>query len=502
MKIKLLSLTLMLILVPSVNGKDRFIMPPDSLFSDGFTRSRIDSVRAGFVEEARTDYPGNVEAGADYLLGEWAYYQSLPALSRFYVGRAIQTASGSEALLSDCYSQLSVLDQREGNLESAIHNARLGLEIDRKLGNKENISSSLNNIAGFYLTSGQFEVAKKYIDEALEVERQLGRDDYLAIRLGMASEIALRLEDYQQALEYSGEAFLLDSLAGRTAKAAVRRCQRAAALKELHRDDAAMRDLKAAVPVLDSARNLNSLAIANAQIGEIALKNGDLSTAGEAFVKCLELSEKLGNSYIASRGHKGLYRLYRNSAVPQSLDHLEKSCELQEKLNSDRTSEQLARFNVQYETLKKEQTIADQRRTLRYGAAGAVLLVILCCLSAVLAVYRRRAAKLLEEKNAMLVREALEKDRLLALAGSNVSKSVKEEILSLASAVGEMPKINLTSREVEIAKLSADGLLSKEIADRLGISQRTVETHKNNLYRKLGINNAVELVNYVRKAGL
>ena len=60
-----------------------------------------------------------------------------------------------------------------------------------------------------------------------------------------------------------------------------------------------------------------------------------------------------------------------------------------------------------------------------------------------------------------------------------------------------MPDLHLTPREIEVAKYSAEGLLSKEIGDKLGISQRTVETHKTNIFRKLGINTTVELVRLV-----
>ena len=86
------------------------------------------------------------------------------------------------------------------------------------------------------------------------------------------------------------------------------------------------------------------------------------------------------------------------------------------------------------------------------------------------------------------------------LSRQNMEKQLKEEISKLPETV--LPAVKLTARELEIGRLTSQGLLSKEVADKLGISQRTVETHKNNLYRKLGINNNAELVSYMHKAGL
>src|ERR1044071_1149288 len=55
-------------------------------------------------------------------------------------------------------------------------------------------------------------------------------------------------------------------------------------------------------------------------------------------------------------------------------------------------------------------------------------------------------------------------------------------------------QIKLTKREVEIIKLIAEGLTSQEMADKLFISPRTVETHRANLMKKIGVKNAIELV--------
>lgn len=52
----------------------------------------------------------------------------------------------------------------------------------------------------------------------------------------------------------------------------------------------------------------------------------------------------------------------------------------------------------------------------------------------------------------------------------------------------------LTKREKGILKLIVDGMNNREIADRLDISIRTIETHRANIMKKLRVKNAVELV--------
>ena len=65
-----------------------------------------------------------------------------------------------------------------------------------------------------------------------------------------------------------------------------------------------------------------------------------------------------------------------------------------------------------------------------------------------------------------------------------------------AEKVQEKPDEILTSRELEILKLYAEGFINKEIGDKLDISIRTVETHKNHIMRKLGLKSTVEMVKF------
>ena len=56
----------------------------------------------------------------------------------------------------------------------------------------------------------------------------------------------------------------------------------------------------------------------------------------------------------------------------------------------------------------------------------------------------------------------------------------------------------LSERERQVMNLVLEGLLAKQIASRLGISTKTVEVHKSNMKRKLGVKSTVELIRLMK----
>jgi DNA-binding NarL/FixJ family response regulator len=64
------------------------------------------------------------------------------------------------------------------------------------------------------------------------------------------------------------------------------------------------------------------------------------------------------------------------------------------------------------------------------------------------------------------------------------------------------PYLSLTNRECEVLQLSAEGLTSAEIAERLFISRRTVELHRSKFMEKLGLRHQTDLVRYAIKRGI
>ncbi len=63
-------------------------------------------------------------------------------------------------------------------------------------------------------------------------------------------------------------------------------------------------------------------------------------------------------------------------------------------------------------------------------------------------------------------------------------------------------KVNLTKTEMEILKEIALGLTTREIAEQRFSSFHTVNTHRKNIFRKLGVNNVREATKYALRAGL
>lgn len=59
--------------------------------------------------------------------------------------------------------------------------------------------------------------------------------------------------------------------------------------------------------------------------------------------------------------------------------------------------------------------------------------------------------------------------------------------------------LGLTKREIQICQLVRDGYIYKEIGDTLNISERTVNKHIQNIFKKAGSNNKLDLLNKISR---
>jgi len=76
-----------------------------------------------------------------------------------------------------------------------------------------------------------------------------------------------------------------------------------------------------------------------------------------------------------------------------------------------------------------------------------------------------------------------------------------DEVIRAYRGKGVFPCETLTNREIEVLKLVAEGFTSKEIAELLSISIRTVEHHRANLLKKLNLKNTADLIKHAIQNG-
>jgi len=74
--------------------------------------------------------------------------------------------------------------------------------------------------------------------------------------------------------------------------------------------------------------------------------------------------------------------------------------------------------------------------------------------------------------------------------------------LSPALTSDQAPTEPLTPREIDVLRLIAQGYTNRQVAEKLHVSVRTVESHRANLTSKLGIASRAELVRYAKEHGL
>lgn len=113
------------------------------------------------------------------------------------------------------------------------------------------------------------------------------------------------------------------------------------------------------------------------------------------------------------------------------------------------------------------------------------------------------AAYVLKESTAAelvrAVREAAAGRRYLS---PPLSERAIEAYVQKAESTALDPYERLTAREREVLHLVAEGHTNTQIADRLFISRRTVETHRANLMRKLDLQSQTDLISYALRRGI
>jgi DNA-binding NarL/FixJ family response regulator len=92
--------------------------------------------------------------------------------------------------------------------------------------------------------------------------------------------------------------------------------------------------------------------------------------------------------------------------------------------------------------------------------------------------------------------------RTVAGGGTFLSGGAQRELMREWLDGGREREDPLTPREAEVVKLIAEAYTNRQIADTLGLAEKTVESHRANVLTKLGMRDRVEVVRYAIRRGL
>ncbi|AGG06292.1 MULTISPECIES: response regulator transcription factor [Dehalococcoides] len=84
----------------------------------------------------------------------------------------------------------------------------------------------------------------------------------------------------------------------------------------------------------------------------------------------------------------------------------------------------------------------------------------------------------------------------------STTRRVIDQLINKAAKTEELSAVNpLTEREIEVLKMAARGVSNKDIADQLYLSNRTIQTHLSNIFKKLSVGSRTEAILYGLKRG-
>jgi non-specific serine/threonine protein kinase len=219
---------------------------------------------------------------------------------------------------------------------------------------------------------------------------------------------------------------------------------------------------------------------------------GDLDGAGTTLRACVDLTEPVGEVHVRSYALAALGMLALLRGDHEAAAALARRALVMKTDLGDRSA---AAFVLEVLAWVAAAQRRRERAATLLGAADALWRHLGVDPDAVpyLSVTRRRS-----EEHARIDRG----DAAFGAAFRRGAELSDEQVLALAlerTPVTEAPQeqVPLTRRELEVADLVGCGLSNRDIADRLRISQRTVESHVESVLRKLGFGSRTQVVAWV-----
>ncbi len=260
--------------------------------------------------------------------------------------------------IASLYNNLGALYRSWSEYDKAIEYYEKCLKIKEGIGDSIAIAKTVNNFGLVYYNWGEPEMALKYFEEALRIDKEAGNDKAVVIRLNNIGLVYSEQKQYENAFEYYNMALNMYVKMGN--KSGIAKAYNNIGM--VYKDT---KDYKSAINYLDIAllkyRELNlspriSKVLSN--IGDCYRLSGNFKEALEYFNESLDISEKLDDPSQNKTNYLRLSQLFSDKGdYKNSLEYYKKYTVLDSIIFSREKHRDLARFEIKYETEKKDKEI-------------------------------------------------------------------------------------------------------------------------------------------------
>lgn len=357
------------------------------------------------------------------------------------------------------------------------------------------VTNVVFNIGQMYHILGSYKEALPYIDRAITYELELGRPNIIARRYIEKATTLMDMGDYAGALD------VLDNVLPRAVKLPNPHYRsQILYLRGLCYEE--MGDTLAARNAYDESEFSAHLKPFKSdyalvpgltlKMGDYAMADGDTTTAVEMYRYSVRNAKNVREYDTEMKALHALQGIFKNSDPDAAAQFGARADSLTFAPYVSELALKMALVGIEFPRREREQQLKIQRMRVMMLALTAALLAILALLLLYKARASRNKAEYERERAETLERELFQKQRLLDLAETSSDIAFGQKVKQIASELGK--ECSLTKREREICAMIKQGLLNKEIAARLNLSSRTVENHRNAIYRKFDVNNTAGLL--------
>lgn len=357
------------------------------------------------------------------------------------------------------------------------------------------ISNTLLAIGQIYHQTGSYDEAIDYVDRAIVYEQELDRPTLVARRYIEKATILMDKGDYAGALEVLelGQPLVVDLVnLHYFSELTYYKCL---CYESLGDTAAASKCLDDAEMTAHLSQHTTDYALSSGltlKYAEYALAEQDTAKAVAMYRVSARNARNTHDNPIGIAALRALSEIFRDSDPAASAMYAARADSLDFAPLVSELTHKMAIAGIEFPRREREQQLQIQRMRVTLLSLVALLLAVASLFLWSKFRSSKRMAEVERDKSAMLERELDHKQRLLALAESAPDYDLSQKVKQMADELGDMSA--LTRREREICAMITEGLFNKEIAARLEISPRTVETHRNSIYRKLKVSNTAELI--------